>query len=104
LFHYNPRDWENIRLKLPILPAGLKFKGSDIPNLPARSKIPAFSEDYDEFGLNSLCSKEGKVEISLLRVLQCFRTTKSPGIVPAVPGSLARNELHGPRELLLYDR
>jgi hypothetical protein len=94
---YSPRP-------MSILSLGLKFKGSDIPNLPARSKIPAFSEVYDEFGMNSLCSKEGKVEISLWRVLQCFRTNKCPGIVPAVPGSLAPNELHGPRELLLYDR
>jgi hypothetical protein len=37
--------------------------------------IPAFSEDYGEFGMTSAHSKVDKVQSSLLRVLQCIRAT-----------------------------
>jgi hypothetical protein len=46
--------------------------------------------------MTSARSKMGKVETSLLRVLQCIRNTDSPGLVPAVPGAVAGRKLHVP--------
>jgi hypothetical protein len=43
-------------------------------------------------------------EDNILRVLQGIQTTGSPGIVPTVPGSLARSELHVPRGRAVNNR